>query len=168
MNRVLIGCAALALLLVAGAAAAQPMAMPADRWWERPAVAQQLGLSPDQTKKLEDVYITQARAMVDLKAVVEKAGIDLRAAAEAEPFDAAKVRAGFTAFQQARVKLDAQRFEALLKVHEVLSLDQWHKLRDLLRTVRGERRGMGRGPAGAGQGPSGQAGPRQWQPPQPQ
>ena len=162
MRRQLVGSVvALGLLLVAGAVAAQPLSAPADRWWERPAVAQQLGFSPDQTKKLEDIYLVQARAMVDLKATVEKAGIDLRAVADVEPFDAAKVRASFTAFQQARVKLDAQRFETLLKMREVLSLDQWHKLRDILRNARIAHPG-GRGASPEGQG--GQPAPRRWQP----
>ena len=161
MRRQLVGfVAALGLLLVVGAAFAQPLGVPTDRWWQRPAVVQQLGLSPDQTKKLEDIYLMQARAMVDLKATVEKAGLDLRAVADVEPFDAVKVRASFTAFQQARIKLDAQRFETLLKVRDVLSPDQWHKLRDILRTARIAHPG-GRGASPEGQG--GQAGPRRWQ-----
>ena len=102
------------LLLVAGVVAAQPtggpmggdrmggpmggehmggpMGAPMGRWWERPKVVEQLGLTPEQTKKLEAITLDQARTMVDLKSAVEKAQIDLRAASDADPFNAKHVR----------------------------------------------------------------------------
>ena len=106
------------LLLVAGAVAAQPMGgpmggermggdrmggahmggpmgAPMGRWWERPKVVEQLGLTPEQTKKLEAITLDQARTMVDLKGAVEKAEIDLRAASDADPFNAKRVRDAF-------------------------------------------------------------------------
>jgi Spy/CpxP family protein refolding chaperone len=128
------------LLLAAGAATAQPMGMPMGRWWERPKMAEQLALTPDQTQKLESITLNEARALVDLKGAVEKAQIDLRAAADAEPFQPDKVREAFRVVQQAREKLEMQRFEMLLKVRGVLSVDQWHKLRELVRE-RGPMRG---------------------------
>ncbi|MGZ5958023.1 MAG: Spy/CpxP family protein refolding chaperone [Myxococcaceae bacterium] len=171
-------CLVVGLLMVAGAAAAQPMGdpmqqrmgspmeqrmgspmgVPMGRWWEWPRVAQQLGLSAEQTQKLEANTLSQATAMVDLKASVEKAEINLHAAADGQPFDAKRVREAFGVLQQARMKLEAQRFEMLLKTREVLTTDQWQKLRELAR----ERR-MERGKGGPGAGGSQPRGPRAWQ-----
>jgi len=53
--------------------------------------------------------------MIDLKANVEKAELDLKAAAEEEPLVLARVRQAFQALQQARTRLDTERFEMLLK-----------------------------------------------------
>jgi Spy/CpxP family protein refolding chaperone len=170
-------CLVVGLLLVAGAAAAQPMGapmeqrmgaqmaqrmgnpmgMPMGRWWEWPRVAQQLGLSAEQTQKLEAITLSQATAMVDLKASVEKAEINLRAASDAQPFDAKHVRDAFGVLQQARLRLETQRFEMLLKTREVLTADQWQKLRELAR----ERR-MERGKGGPGAGGTQPRGPRAW------
>ncbi|OYV88662.1 MAG: hypothetical protein B7Z68_13060, partial [Acidobacteria bacterium 21-70-11] len=93
---------AVGLVLAAGVAAAQPFDVPPGRWWERPIVAGRLGLSPDQVKQLDSTTYAFARRMVDLKGAVEKGQIDLRAAAEAEPFAPDKVREAFAVVQQAR------------------------------------------------------------------
>ena len=157
------------LFLVAGAAAAQPMGgamgdppmgrpmgIPMGRWWERPKVVEQLNLTADQTQRLEAITLDQARTMVDLKGAVEKAEIELRAASDAEPFNARRVRDAFGVLIQARTKLETQRFEMLLKTREVLTADQWRTLRDLLRERRMEK-GKGGPPAGEnpGRGPGG-------------
>ena len=161
------------LLLMAGAVAAQPMGgpdgaetpwapmggpmgVPMGRWWERPKVVEQLGLTPEQTKKLEAITLDQARTMVDLKSAVEKAEIDLRAASDAEPFNAKRVRDAFGVVIQARTKLETQRFEILLKTREVLTAEQWGKLRDVVRERRMEK-GKGGPPGGEdpGRGPGG-------------
>jgi Spy/CpxP family protein refolding chaperone len=133
------------VLLAAGAAAAQPLVLPPGKWWERPAVAGQLGLAPEQVAKLSATTYTHLRSMVDLKAAVDKANLDLAAAAEDEPFDTAKVRAAFGAVQQARLKLESQRFEMLLKIRELLTPDQWRKLQAVAR----ERREDGQAAPGA-------------------
>ena len=146
------------LLLAAGVVVAQPMGgpmggapvgrgmgVPMGRWWERPKVIEQLGLSADQTQKLETITLDQARTMVDLKSAVEKAEIELRAASDAEPFNAKRVREAFGVLIQTRTRLETQRFEILLKTREVLTADQWRNLRDLLRERRMEK-GRG-GPA---------------------
>ena len=157
------------LLLAAGVVVAQPMGgpmggapmgrgmgVPMGRWWERPKVVEQLNLTADQTQRLEAITLDQARTMVDLKGAVEKAEIDLRAASDADPFNTTHVRDAFGVFLQARTKLETQRFEMLLKTREVLTADQWRKLRDLLRERRMEK-GKGGPPGGEdpGRGPGG-------------
>ena len=128
-----------ATLLVATGLAAQPLGVPPGRWWERPQVAEQLALTAEQKARLEALSVENARGMIDVKGSVEKAELDLRVAAEAEPFDAAKVRAAFRTVQQARTRLENERFEALLRVREVLSAEQWRQLRELTRDAVRER-----------------------------
>jgi hypothetical protein len=134
MKRVLIACVILcSAILEVSPAAAQGLGIPGGRWWERPRVATALGLSEEQKSALEAASLASARAMIDLKANVEKAELDLKAAADQEPLVVAKVRQAFQALQQARTRLDTERFEMLLKVREVLSAEQWRKLKDLKR-----------------------------------
>lgn len=130
---------AAAALLAAAGAIAQPLGVPPGRWWERPRVAEELALTAEQKARLETLTVENARGMIDLKAAVEKAELDLRAAAEAEPFDAAKVRAAFREVQQARTRLESERFESLLRVREVLNAEQWRRLRELTRDAVRER-----------------------------
>jgi len=122
------GLVAAGTLAIAGGALAQPLIVPPGRWWERPRIAGELGLGEEQRHNLDSVALAHAKTMVDLKAEVEKGELDLRVAADAEPFDAKRVRGAFTALQQRRVRLEKERFELLLKVREVLTTDQWKKL----------------------------------------
>jgi hypothetical protein len=48
-------------------------------------------------------------------------------------FDPEAVRATYAAFQTARQKLENERFEMLLEVRQVLTTEQWQKLRELKR-----------------------------------
>jgi Spy/CpxP family protein refolding chaperone len=137
MNRIWM--IAAALLLAAAEAMAQPLGVPPGRWWERPRFADELALSAEQKTQLETLTVENARGMIDLKAAVEKAELDLRTAAEAEPFDAAKVRAAFRDVQQARTRLENERFESLLRVRELLNAEQWRQLRVLTRDAVRER-----------------------------
>jgi Spy/CpxP family protein refolding chaperone len=111
----------------------QQLGIPPGRWWERPRVAEELGLTAEQKEKLETVTLAHARTMIDLKASVDKAELDVKAAAEREPFEAKRVRESFGVLQQARLRLETERFEMLLKVREALSTEQWNRLRDLTR-----------------------------------
>ncbi len=135
-----------AAALTAASSPAQPMGVPPGAWWSRPRLAQALGLTAEQKASLEKVSLEHARRMVDLQATVKKAELDLRAAADATPFDAASVRAAFHAFQQARMKLDSERFELLLAQRGLLSTEQWQKLRQLARERMRERPGDERPP----------------------
>lgn len=123
--------AVLGAVTVAGSLTAQPLIVPPGRWWERPRIAAELGLSEQQRRSLDGVALAHAKTMVDLKAEVEKRELDLRAAASDEPFDAKPVREAFAALQQRRMLLEQERFELLLKVREVLSAEQWRKLAGL-------------------------------------
>lgn len=122
-----------AVLFGASFAGAQPLQVPPGKWWQRPQVIEEIGLTPEQQAALESVTIEHARTMVDLKAAVEKAEIDLRVVADAEPFSPEKVRVAFRGFVEARSRLEAERFEMLIKVRETLTSFQWKKLKDLAR-----------------------------------
>jgi Spy/CpxP family protein refolding chaperone len=130
-------------MTIAAGVLAQPLGVPPGRWWERPRVAAELALTDEQRASLDGVVLSHAKTMVDLKADVEKSELDLHAAANAEPFDAKRVREAFAVMQQRRTRLEQERFELLLKVREVLTVEQWHKLTALARDW--QQRGGGPG-----------------------
>lgn len=120
-----------AMLVAASWATAQSLGVPRGRWWERPRVAARLALTEEQKVRLDGIAVAGARVMIDLKAEVDKAELDLKAVADTSPFPAAKVRDAFRALQQARSRLESERFEMLLRLREVLSTQQWRQLQEL-------------------------------------
>lgn len=129
-----------ALLLLATGVRAQGVGVvPPGRWWERPKVAQELGLTAEQKQKLEETTYESARVMIDLKATLDKAELDLKVIGDAEPLDPKRSREAFAVLQQARMRLESERFELLLKVRQVLQPEQWRRLRDMTRERLQER-----------------------------
>lgn len=138
---------ALVLLILPAAALAwaqgpggPPWNVPLGRWWDRPAVAQELGLSAEQKAKLEQLTAERLKAMIDARAAVHKAEVELRLLADRDPLDVRKLREAFAAMQQARQRLEGERFELLLAVRQTLTQEQWQKLRTVARERLEERR----------------------------
>ncbi|HVN76836.1 MAG TPA: periplasmic heavy metal sensor [Thermoanaerobaculaceae bacterium] len=149
------------VVLAAATVSAQPFSVPVGKWWERPRIAARLGITQDQVGRLNAATYPHAKAMIDLKASVEKATIDLQAASEAEPFEAERARIAFAALQQARQRLETERFEMLLKVRAILTAEQWTRLQDLVRERREEAAEGGQ--ATPGPGLRRNQPPRRWQ-----
>ncbi len=138
MSKAAVGVATMIALatLLPVEAQAQALDVPPGRWWDRPVVARLVGLSAEQQRSIETITLAHARAMVDLKANVAKAELDLRLAAEQEPFSAERVREAFGALVRARAALESERFEMILRIREVLSSEQWQRLRRLAEEAR--------------------------------
>jgi len=145
------------LCCAAAPAMAQSLTVPPGRWWDRPQVAMRVGLSDEQRARLDEVTIEHAKRMIDLKAEVDKAEIELRVAADGDKFDADELRQAFARLLQARSRLETERFELLIAQRELLTAAQWEKLRVLARSFaeRGRDREGGEGAPRAPRRPNG-------------
>ena len=148
MKKWLITCALLAAVLPL---AAQELELPPGKWWEDQRLAERVGLSSDQQQQIRDLVYRGARRMIDLKAAVDLAGLDLAEVVNSSDFDAEAVRAAYAVFQNARHRLENERFEMLLDVRQVLTTEQWRKLQELKRRVQ-QNRGQQRRPVQRPQG----------------
>lgn len=131
--------------------AAQELDLPPGKWWEDPRVSQRIGLGEEQQQQISDLVYAGARRMIDLKAAVDRAGLDLAEVVNRSEFDPEAVRAAYVAFQTARQKLENARFDMLLDVRQVLTYEQWQKLQELKRRaqqMRGQQRRPGQRPQG--------------------
>jgi Spy/CpxP family protein refolding chaperone len=121
----------IAVLAVLAPLAAQELDVPPGRWWAEPQVVERLNLSDEQQETIRDLVYDHARRMIDLKADVERAGLDLAESVKRDDFDPAAVRKAHAAFQSARSKLENERFEMLLAVRGVLSAEQWASIQEM-------------------------------------
>jgi len=147
------------VLSVAGPLAANDFDLPPGKWWEDQRLVSRIGLTEEQQERIRDVVFTHARRMIDLKADVDKAGIDLASSVDQEVFDPAPVRATFAVFQTARQKLENERFEMLLEVRQVLTYEQWQKIEEITRRMKQMRSERRPGARGEGQRPQGDRAP---------
>ncbi|HTY83801.1 MAG TPA: Spy/CpxP family protein refolding chaperone [Silvibacterium sp.] len=136
------------------------------RWWDNPNVAQQVGISDDQKKKMDDIYQQSKLKLIDLKAALEKQEAIMQPLIAADQPDETKILSQIDAIAQARAELEKANARMLLGIRTVLTPDQWKKLRSLAQTRTEDRgrwsgaRGQGRGgPGGSPAGPDGGAPP---------
>ena len=124
---------------------------PAGLWWRSSMVAQRIGLTADQTKKMDSIFEQSRLQLIDLKANVEKQNAMLEPLLSANPPDTAKAMAQIDKVAEARAELEKADAKMLLGIRGVLTPDQWTKLHQ-------GRGGDGFGGPGGGPGGSGGGG----------
>jgi Spy/CpxP family protein refolding chaperone len=149
---------AFVLTLVGPVVAANEFDLPPGRWWENPRFVGHIGLSDEQQTQIREIVFAYARRMIDLKADVDKAGLDLASTVDQQDFDPAPVRAAYAVFQTARHKLENERFEMLLEVRQILTYEQWRKIEEIKQRVK-QNRAEQRRPGPGGQRPPGERPP---------
>ncbi len=142
------------------------------RWWDDPKLAQQIGLTADQQKKMDDILQQHRLKLIDLNAALQKQETIMQPLMEAEQPDEAKILSQIDSIAQARAELEKGNARMLLGIRQVLTPDQWTKLKALRaekqhdwgRDGRGmrDKRGPGGPPDAPGQ-PGGPPSPPQMQ-----
>jgi Spy/CpxP family protein refolding chaperone len=129
------------------------------RWWNN-------GLTDDQKKKMDDIFQQSRLQLIDLNAAVQKQEAIMQPLIEADQPDESKILAQIDAIAQSRAQLEKANARMLFSIRQVLTPDQWKKLRTLAHNgpprMNGDA-GPGRGwrsrPGGNPPGPSGGAPP---------
>jgi len=109
------------LLLLAGTVDAQRFL-----WWRDDSVQRRLGLAPEQSQRLEDVFQAAAPDLRAGKRRLDAAEKDLARIAEGE--DDAALAAQVGRVEAARAELNTTRSLMLLRMRRVLSADQRTRL----------------------------------------
>jgi Spy/CpxP family protein refolding chaperone len=137
-------------------------------WWKNPKIAADLALTPDQQKKMEDIFIQSRTQLIQLHANLEQQQLLLEPMMDANPIDQPKTLAQISKIADARAELEKSDAKMLLNLRSTLTPDQWTKLQSEHRDHdRGGR--PGEGPAGRGgkRGPGGPPATQQLPPPPP-
>ena len=129
---------------------------PAGMWWKNSAVVQRLGLTAEQTKKMDGIFEQSRLQLIDLKANLEKQNALLEPLLSANPPDTVKALAQIDKVATARAELEKADAKMLLGIRGVLTPEQWTKLHAGHGAGFG---GPGAGGFGAGHGPGGPSGP---------
>jgi Spy/CpxP family protein refolding chaperone len=102
--------------------------VPHGRWWNNPEMAQKLGLSADQQKRMDDIFQQNRLKLVDLHAAVQKEEINMEPLMSADQPDEARIVAQIDRVAQARAELEKANARFLLGIRRVLTTDQYRKL----------------------------------------
>lgn len=129
---------------------------PHPRWWDDPQIAQKIGLTEDQRKKMDDIFHQHRLKLIDLEANLRKEEIAMEPLVDADQPDEPKLLAQIDKVAQARAELEKANARMLLGIRRVMTADQWKKLQAEHREGREHNVPP---PPGWGGGPHGQNGP---------
>lgn len=123
-------------------------------------IAEEIGATPEQRKKIEDAFYAAHQERIDLKAKKAKSGLELKRLLHAATLDEKAVGKATDALVSAESELRRNQIELMVQLRKVLTAEQWAELEKLRREgKRGERRGGGHGGGhGAKEGKAGKAG----------
>ena len=101
------------------------------RWWDNPRVAEQIGLTDDQKKRMDDIFQQHRLQLIDLNAALDKDEVLLHPLLEADQLDEQKILSQIDAIAQARADLEKANARMLFGIRKVLTPDQWKKVQTL-------------------------------------
>lgn len=131
-------------------------------WWNNPRIAARLNLTDAQKKEFDSILLEHRESLIDLRANLEKAELELTPLIGDEQPNETKILAQIDKVAQARAELEKANARYLLAIRSKLTPEQWKEVE----SFRAERR-TGRAGRPWGHGPRGMGGAQQAPPPPP-
>ena len=104
---------------------------PSGTWWRNQSYITTLSLTPDQQKKMDDVFQQSRLRLIDLNAALDKEEAILEPLIKADHLDEIKTAAQVDKVADARAELEKANARMLLGIRQVLTPEQWTKLNSM-------------------------------------
>lgn len=101
---------------------------PPGKWWSDPEIVQKLGITPDQQKRMEEVFQKSRVALMETTSALRKEESLMEPLMENEHPDEGKILLQIDKVAQARAGLEKANARMLLGMRGVLTQEQWKKL----------------------------------------
>jgi Spy/CpxP family protein refolding chaperone len=126
------------------------------RWWNTPKLVERLKLTEEQRKTFDGILLAHREKLIDLRASMEKAELEMEPLIRDDSPNEAKILAQIDKVAQARAELEKANARFLLAIRAKLTPEQWKAVQEF----RASHEGPGRGMEGHGMGPGGPEGIR--------
>ena len=126
------------------------------RWWNNPRMVEQLKLTDEQRKAMDAILLQHREMLIDLRASLQKAELEMEPAMRNDQPNEAKILAQIDKVAQARAELEKANARFLLALRSKLTLEQWKQVQE----IRANGGPQPRGAWGQGAQRPGMQGPR--------
>lgn len=116
--------------------------VPTGRWWNRPEIVERLSLTEAQQSRLDAVFRTSAKDLIDLRGEVEKRSIELHAALDQAQLSRDEIQKNAARMSEARNRLFERELMMLVDMRSVLTNEQWSRFRAALQSGQARRPNM--------------------------
>jgi Spy/CpxP family protein refolding chaperone len=98
------------------------------KWWNNPKIAADLKLTDAQRKAMDDTLLQHRETLIDLRATVQKAELELEPMMSEDTPNESTILAQIDKVAQARAELEKANARFLLAIRSKLSPEQWKQL----------------------------------------
>lgn len=111
------------------------------RWWNNPKIIERLKLTDEQRKAFDGILQEHREKLIDLRANVEKAELEMEPLVGADQPNEAKILSQIDKVAQARAELEKANARFLLAIRNKLTPEQWKQVQAFRANHAGERGG---------------------------
>ncbi len=141
------------MLLAAPLAAPAQGPPPPGKWWLLPGVVRELGLTPGEQDRLDELHLQMRSKRIQLRSQKDQARLRIDSYLERQALDQDALEKQFQRLAQAQAEISLAQSRFLLEVRKLLGSERFRRLRALFDRYR-RQRGLGRekrrGPAPRG------------------
>jgi Spy/CpxP family protein refolding chaperone len=123
------------------------------RWWNNPRIVEKLKLTDDQRKAMDAIFQNHREKLIDLRANVEKAEVEMEPLVKADQPNESAVMSQIDKVAQARAELEKANARFLFALRAKLTPEQWKQVQEFRQNHEGMRREWRRDGRGRGTGP---------------
>ena len=98
------------------------------RWWNNPKIAERLKLTDEQRKAFDGILLAHREKLIDLRANLEKAELEMESLIDTDQPDEAKILSQIDKVAQARAELEKANARFLLAIRYKLTPEQWKQI----------------------------------------
>ena len=102
---------------------------PPAAWWNNPEIVKRIGLAPHQQSRMQLLFEQNRRNLIELSDEVHKQESIMRPLLDTDHPEESRVLAQIDRIAQARAELEKANARFLLGIRNILTLDQWRKLK---------------------------------------
>ena len=103
--------------------------VPSGKWWYNQKVVQNLNLTQEEIRQLDQLYVDSHRKLIKLKNAVEREQFELDTLLGKKTVDDAKVRKQFKRLESARTDLANERLGFVMRVREIIGANRFQQLK---------------------------------------
>jgi Spy/CpxP family protein refolding chaperone len=107
--------------------------LPSGKWWHSPAISAKLKLSPDEIRRLDDLYAGSRRHLIDLKRSVEKERFELDQQLGGRKMNRSALKKQHQKLEKARTDLSSEYLRFMVETRNIIGYDRFQQLKQIYR-----------------------------------
>jgi Spy/CpxP family protein refolding chaperone len=127
LKKVWVGLLLIFMINLPGLASGQDA--PSGKWWYNQKIVQNLNLTQNEIRQLDQLYVKSHRKLIKLKNAVEREQFELDTLLGQKKVDDVKVRKQFKRLESARTDLADERLGFIIRVREIIGVERFQQLK---------------------------------------